>query len=57
MYCTLDISYNKIDFKAYYVTGILGYDEYKNKTLNEDLSKVNQTLYDSLTINYSERNK
>ena len=57
MYCTLDISYNKIDFKAYYVTGILGYDQYKNKTLNEDLSKVNQTLYDSLTINYSERNK
>lgn len=56
-YCTLNISYNSIEFNAYEVTGIVNYDQYKNTIINEDLSKVNQEELDSLTILYSERNK
>lgn len=56
-YSTLKISYDSIEFKFYQITGIVKYDEYKNTIINEDLSSVNQELLDSLTINYSDRNK
>lgn len=56
-YCTLNIGYNQIDFKCYQITGIVKYDQYKNTIINEDLSKVDQELLDSLTINYSDRSK
>ena len=57
VYCTLNISYNTIEFKAYQITGIVSYDDNKNTLLNEDLSRVNSELFDSLTINYSDRSK
>lgn len=57
VYCTLDIQYDRIMFKAYEVTGIITYDEYKNTIINEDLSKVSKEEIDSLTINYSDRTK
>ena len=44
-------------FKAYEITGIITYDEYKNTIINEDLSRVSKELLDSLTINYSDRTK
>lgn len=56
-YSTLKISYNSIEFNFYQITGIMKYDEYKNIIVNEDLSKVDKELLDTLTINYSERNK
>ena len=42
---------------GYQITGIVSYDDNKNTLLNEDLSRVNSELFDSLTINYSDRNK
>lgn len=56
-YCTLKIGYDSIEFKFYQVTGIINYDQYKNTIINEDLSKVNDELLDSLIINYSDRSK
>ena len=57
MYMTINITRDKIEYKAYLVTGIINYDQYKNTIINSDQSKVKSELYDSLTINYSERNK
>ena len=57
MYCTIKFGYDKIEYKSYYIKGIITYDEFKNKILNEDMSQVTETLYDSLVINYSDRNK
>lgn len=56
-YATLKITYDKIEFKEITIKGIIGYDEYKNTLINNDLSKVTEEVFDSLTINYSERNK
>lgn len=56
-YATLNITYDKIEFKEISIKGIVGYDEYKNTLINEDLSKVTEEVIDSLTINYSDRNK
>ena len=35
----------------------ISYYDNKNTLLNEDLSRVNSELFDSLTINYSDRSK
>ena len=56
-YATLKITYDKIEFKEIAIKGIIGYDEYKNTLINDDLSKVTEEVFDSLTINYSDRNK
>lgn len=56
-YATLKISYDKIEYKFYEIEGIIKYDQYKNTILNEDLSKISDSLFDQLTINYSDRNK
>ena len=57
VYCTLDIGYDQINFKCYQINGIVSYDDNKNTILNEDLSKVSSELFDSLTINYTDRAK
>lgn len=56
-YIDLQIDYNQIVCKSYEITGVKGADEYKNATINMDLSKVSETLFHTLTINYSDRNK
>ena len=56
-YIDLQIGYNQIVCKSYEITGVKGADEYKNATINMDLSKVSETLFHTLTINYSDRNK
>jgi hypothetical protein len=57
VYIDLVIGYNEITMKAYEMKGIMGYDEFKNAILNNDLSKVSEEMFDSVTISYSERNK
>ena len=57
VYVDLNIGYDQISMKAYQITGVVGYDEFKNTIVNSDMSKVGETLFDSLTINYSDRNK
>lgn len=57
VYIDLQISYNQIVMKAYQITGIVTYDEYKNTIVNTNLNSVSESLFDSLTINYSARNK
>ena len=56
-YGVLNITYDKIDFKFNSINGVVNYDTYKNTILNEDLSKVSEETLDSLTINWSSRNK
>lgn len=56
-YATLSIGYDKIEYKFYEITGIIKYDQYKNTIVSDDLSKISDSLFDQLTINYSERNK
>lgn len=57
VYIDLEIGYDSIKANSYEITGVVGYDEYKNTLINKDLSKVSETLFDTLTINYSDRNK
>ena len=57
VYIDLQINYNQIICKSYEITGIKGADEFKNAIINMDLSKVSETLFHTLTINYSDRNK
>lgn len=56
-YCTLNITKDAIKYKAIAIKGIVTYDEYKNTIVNEDLSKVTEEVFDTLTINYADRNK
>lgn len=57
VYIDLQISYTQIIMKAYQITGIVTYDQYKNTIVNSNLNSVSETLFDSLTINYSDRSK
>ena len=57
VYIDLEIGYDSIKANSYEITGVVGYDEYKNTLINKDLSKVSETLFDTLTVNYSDRNK
>ncbi len=57
VYIDLQIDYEQIICKSYQITGVKGYDEYKNAVINTDLNKVSETLFHTLTINYSDRNK
>ena len=57
VYIDLQIDYNQIVCKSYEITGVKGADQYKNAIVNTDLSKVSETLFHTLTINYSDRNK
>lgn len=56
-YGVLNITYDKIEFKFNSINGVVNYDTYKNTILNEDLSRVSEETLDSLTINWSSRNK
>ena len=56
-YGILKITYDTIEFKFNAINGVVRYDEYKNTILNEKLSLVSEETLDSLTINWSERNK
>ena len=57
VYIDLQISYDEIVCNSYEIKGIKGADEFKNATINTDLSKVFDELFHTLTINYSDRNK
>lgn len=57
VYIDLQIGYDKIICDSYEITGIKGSDSYKNTIINYDLSKVGETKFHSLVINYSDRNK
>ena len=57
VYIDLQISYDKIICDSYEITGIKGADEFKNAIINYDLSKVGETKFHTLEINYSDRNK
>lgn len=56
VYMTVEIGYDKIDLKAYQIKGIVSKDENKNVII-ADYGTQEQYLFDSLTINYSDRNK
>ncbi|WP_291631977.1 hypothetical protein, partial [Clostridium sp.] len=57
VYIDLQIGYNQIVCDSYEITGVKGSDEFKNAIINKDLSKVSETKFHTLTINYSDRNK
>ena len=57
VYIDLNIGYDRIQVDSYEITGVVGYDEFKNTLINKDLTKVSETKFDTLTINYSDRNK
>ena len=57
VYIDLQISYDTIICDSYEIEGIKGADEFKNEIINMDLSKVSETKFHSLIINYSDRNK
>ena len=57
VYIDLKISYDKIVMDSYEIEGIKGADEFKNALINHDLDKVSESLFHTLTINYSDRNK
>lgn len=57
VYIDLQIGYDQIKMDAYQITGVKSYDEYKNAIINTDLSTVGEIQFDTLTINYSDRNK
>lgn len=57
VYIDLQIGYNQIVCDSYEITGIKGADQYKNAIINKDLSTVDETLFHTLIINYSDRNK
>jgi hypothetical protein len=57
VYIDLEIGYDAIKLDSYEINGVVGYDEFKNTIVNKDLSKVSETKFDTLTINYSYRNK
>lgn len=56
VYMTVEIGYDKIDLKAYQIKGIVSKDENKNVII-ADYGTQERYLFDSLTINYSDRNK
>ena len=55
VYIDLKISYDQIVCDSYEITGIKGADEFKNAVINYDLSKVGETKFHTLEINYSDR--
>ena len=57
VYIDLQIGFNRIVCDSYEITGIKGADEFKNAIINYDLSKVGETKFHTLEINYSDRNK
>ena len=57
VYIDLQIGWDQIVCDSYEITGIKGADEFKNALINYDLSKVGETKFHTLTINYSDRNK
>ena len=57
VYIDLQIGYNQIVCDSYEITGVKGSDEFKNAIINKDLSRVSETKFHTLTINYSDRNK
>ena len=57
VYIDLKISYDKIVMDSYEIEGIKGADEFKNALINHDLDKVSESLFHTLTINHSDRNK
>ena len=57
VYIDLQISYSQIICNSYQITGIKRADEFKNAIINTDLSQVTDSLFHTLTINYSDRNK
>lgn len=57
VYEEIIFGYDSISVKAYEITGIINYDEFKNTLINEDMSKVSRREIDSIVINYAERNK
>ena len=57
VYIDLKISYDQIVCDSYEITGVKGSDEFKNAIINQDLTKVGETKFHTLTINHSDRNK
>lgn len=57
VYIDLVIGYDEIKMDAYEITNVIGYDEFKNAIINFDLNTVNERLFDSYTLKYSDRNK
>lgn len=57
VYIDLTIGYDSIIMNAYEIKGILSYNEFKDASINNNLSTITETLLDTVTINYSERNK
>jgi hypothetical protein len=57
VYIDLKIEYDRIVCESYQIKGIKGSDEFKNATINYDLSKVTEEKFHTLTIEYSDRNK
>ena len=57
VYIDLQIAYDRIVCDSYEITGIKGADEFKNAIINYDLSKVGETKFHTLEINYNDRNK
>ena len=57
VYIDLKIGFDQIVCDSYEITGIKGSDEFKNAVINQDLSKVGETKFHTLTINYADRNK
>ena len=57
VYIDLKIGYDQIVCDSYEIEGIKGSDEFKNAVVNQDLSRVSEKLFHTLTINHSDRNK
>jgi hypothetical protein len=55
VYIDLQIDYDQIRCMSYEIQGIKGADEFKNAIINQDLSKVSEKLFHTLTIDYSDR--
>lgn len=53
-----DFGYDKVTFNMYYIKDVLTKDLEEKITVNDfDPTKNERVLFDTLTVNYSDRNK
>lgn len=57
-YIMVDFGYDKVTFNMYYIKDVLTKDLEEKITVNDfDSTKNERVLFDTLTVNYSDRNK
>lgn len=57
VFIDLQIGYDQIICDSYEILNIKGSDEFKNAIINQDLSKVEEKKFHTLTINHEDREK